>query len=222
MTTIEIGLPTQANMDAAMASVGFTKTEESGSSKYTWESQGLAYVIFSEESSYNYMRFYYEINGGARVTSAALQFVQTSPYKMTYETLANGGIIIGFSVDSSVKYHFAWIAPDSAGDDWVAIAYKATTECNIVDYSLPKAFQITPSSIYQDAQRYSMTPYSDDIQIVQFYNTARFLGNLFVTLLAPSMVAYTAVRASIGNDTYLIWNFQNTATHLGVCYALKL
>ena len=113
MNTINIGLPTLENMDAAMASVGFTKDttlSTASASYYKWESSGEIELCYTDNG-----QVYYYDTARRSITS----LTTSTNAKLCYETLSNGGLAIGWSQDATTPLQCAFVAPSSAGDSWV-------------------------------------------------------------------------------------------------------
>ena len=211
MTTIEIGLPTLENMDAVMQSVGFTverRTKDDREySYYSWDGDfdnGMILEYTLNSGTSYYLRTYDYRNGTSLTQVYQQVFSGNTVYKANYEPLANGGIIMGYSSTSDVVYTYAWIAPKTAGDGWFGIPLISNNyNWYVYDYGDEKQIQFNQNTIYNIT---SIGAYSDDVQIVQAYNGRRFADNLFIALLHPRIDLARAVRATIGEKQFLLWN----------------
>ena len=224
MTTIEIGYPTKANMDAAMESAGFTVTDNNGTSIYSWTggdaNNGMVLEYRDGGSGNWYIDCKYKDAGELKQTVFVLGFGLTTIYKLNIESLARGGIIIGYSSTSDVVYEFAWVAPKTSGDGWFGISgIHNSYNWYFWDYGARKSIRLGSNSIYNDATKGC---YSDDIQMVQVYNGIRFADNLYFTQLAPSLNGRKAIRATIGDNQYLIWNHSFSTGNYAACFALEM
>lgn len=225
MTTIDIGLPTLDNMDAAMQSIGFTvehKTiDDNVYSYYSWNGDfdnGMILEYRLDSGTTYYLRTY-DYRNGTSLTQVYQQVLSgNTVYKANYESLANGGIIMGYSSTSDVVYTYAWIAPKTAGDGWFGIPLISNNyNWYVYDYGDEKQIQFNQNTIYNIT---SIGAYSDDVQIVQAYNGRRFADNLFIALLHPRIDLARAVRATIGEKQFLLWNHYADSPYIVFAFEL--
>lgn len=225
MTTIEIGLPTLENMDAVMQSVGFTvehrTIDDNVYSYYSWNGDfdnGMILEYRLDSSTTYYLRTYDYRNGTSLSQVYQQVFSGNTVYKANYESLANGGIIMGYSSTSDVVYTYAWIAPKTAGDGWFGIPLISNNyNWYVYDYGDEKQIQFNQNTIYNIT---SIGAYSDDVQIVQAYNGRRFADNLFIALLHPRIDLARAVRATIGEKQFLLWNHYADSPYIVFAFEL--
>lgn len=225
MTTVNIGLPTLDNMDAAMESIGFTVERRTISdnefSYYSWTGDfdnGMILVYNYDSGSTYYLHCYHYRNGSSLVQVYSLGFNGNAVYKLNYESLANGGIAMGYSSTSDVVYHFVWVAPKTAGDGWFGIPLVSNNfNWYVYDYGDEKIIKYSTYTIYGDT---SIGAYSDDVQIVQAYNGRRFADNLFIALLHPNIDLGRVVRATIGDKQFLLWNHYATGYYNVLAFEL--
>lgn len=203
MTTINVAEPTRANVDSAMQSIGFTvDVQNETTSLYTWESSGyckIKYVQGTTPSDYNNFLFEQYFTGGA-VTILATNLYWQQALKICYEELANGGIAMGFTNGADTPITFAFVAPKSPADDWAGV------DCylRVADYSrLTQITYANQQSPYDNASS-GITAFSNDVQIIKAYNNQRFMDNVNIVVLGPSMSYGNSVRATIGTTDYLL------------------
>lgn len=203
MNTIDVGTPTLASMDEAMATMGFVKTSASTAttSIYRWgnDSEGKC-LIGLEDTMYLWYSFSNSTQG----------IVDLRAYlKICYEPLARGGIALGFAMNlSDTPIEIAFVAPKSSTDDWVFIPY--SFDYNYVcDYSTDRTLSYSQNSIYG-----SVGAFSNDVQIHKLYNGTRFMDNLYRTALQPQLVWGGNVRATIGTTEYLLFRPVNGTYNL--------
>ena len=225
MTTIDIGLPTLDNMDAAMESAGFTverrTINDTEISFYSWDGDfdnGMILEYNYDSGITYYLRCWHYRNGSQLSQVYNLGFGGNTAYKLNYESLANGGIAMGYSSTSDVVYHFVWVAPKTAGDGWFGIPLVSNNyNWYIYDYGDEKQIQINQNTIYNIS---SIGAYSDDVQIVQVYNGRRFADNLYIALLHPRIDLARVVRATIGDNQFLLWNHYADSPYIVFAFEL--
>ncbi len=205
MISINVTTPTRANMDEAMASIGFDVNVISETvSDYTWDDAGgyakLRFMYDPNPSNNSYV--YYQRWFDGSPTNVRYIFAGASglPMKICYEPLANGGIAIGFTTSSDTPIQIAFAAPKTSADDWVVI----DTVLSTCDYSRLQFLQYDSNSNPYNNSYGGLSPFSNDVQIIKAYNNQRFMENLNLALLAPYMTDGQNVRALIGDKEYLI------------------
>lgn len=203
MTTINVAEPTRANVDSAMQSIGFTvDVQDETTSLYTWESSGYCKIRYAQgtaPSDYNSFFFEQYFGGGATTIINTNLFWQQA-LKICYEELANGGIAMGFTNGADTPITFAFVAPKSPADDWAGV------DCilRVADYSRLTQINYANQQSPYDNSPGGITPFSNDVQIIKAYNNQRFMDNVNIVVLGPSMAYGNSVRATIGNTEYLI------------------
>lgn len=203
MNTINVSVPTRENMDAAMQSIGFTvDVYDEVTSDYTWDNAGgyakLRYVTDPIVGNSNYMYYQEWFSGNPSTIRYIFTGYNTLAFKICYELLPNGGIAIGFTSSAYTPLQIAFIAPKTQEDTWAVI------DCNLslCDYSRLHFIQYGVNNNPYNTS--SISPYSNDIQIIKLYNGQRFLDNVYLALISPDMDGNMNVRATVGDKEYLI------------------
>lgn len=210
MNTINIGLPTLENVESAMAQIGFTKDTAISTATRTywkWDTVGKC-EIFYDGSNY---AFGYRWLG---TDTASLYIDDDKNTKACYEELANGGIYIGWSQNSTTPLHMAFVAPSTAGDTWVFIPY-SVGEYRICDYDTERIIDY-----YRATYPYEgIGAISNDVQIISLYNRVRFMQNVYLTCLQPTLGSYDSVRVVIGTKTFLLVRYGGGGAS---CFAVEI
>ena len=211
MNTINIGLPTLENVESVMETIGFTKDTTLSTQTTTywkWDSVGKAEIYYD---SSNYAFGY---RWGGNNTSAVMIDGGTNT-KVCYENLANGGISIGWSQNATTPLHLSFVAPSTAGDTWVFVPF-SSAYFFVCDYSTDNLLKYyNASGIYND-----IGEVSNDVQIIALYNGVRFMNNIYLTVLQPSLQSNDSVRVAIGTKTYLFIKTGNSTYKS--CFAVEV
>ncbi len=197
MITVDVDGISRSLVDAAMESIGFHVTVQGGgSSSYHWRYDDITYIWI--DFSYGVFNFRQGFVEGEYVDLITTDV--SGSFKICYELLPNNGIAIGFSDSSDTPLLMAWIGPKSANDGWIG----AAANLSIADASRLRQIDFSGAgSPYNDANE-SISPYSNDVQIVKAYNMQRFMDNIHLAILGPNLSIGENVRAVIGDTEYLI------------------
>ena len=206
MITVPIGQPTQANCDTAMATAGFTKiTAESTASAsfYKWEDNAVVKILF--ESSTGVISYVID-------NTAKSMLTLNDSSKLCYEALRGGGIAMGWTDGGGTPLQLIFSAPRTSADDWAFIAYDLNY-VKLYDYSRQDYVELSTNNIYDGLA-------SNDLQIIKIYNGVRFMDNIYRTLLEPTLADNASVRATFGQQNFLLVKLQPTNDRH--CWAVEL
>ncbi len=218
-----IGTPTIENVIAAFEDLGFT-VDNNYVATYDEDTNNKVKFRLSEVSSGVPISVY---NDSGTQIHESITLSNSYNFKMTYEQIGNS-IIFGFSsvTGNGGCIQFAIVEPSSQEDDWAYIMpYVGTGTAGLM--SVIDGKTATYSIYTNTVSSIQFRNGGLGVQIVKHYNGTRFLDNVYVTTISPSIIKQAVsgisdnnfLEATINNDTYLIFNISNDNN--GIKFAIK-
>lgn len=206
MISIEIGAGSVANIVSTLESIGFQADSQDGQKLYwPYDTDNNIYVyVYTNNSN---TRVVLRNSSGTDITGSTLvQYATASSWRIVYEIIGEN-VVFGFLLASTAynKIQFAIIAPKSQNDTWLYTGINNTAQAVYLGN--------TETSITFGEKPLLYTGSANGIQIVKFYNGARFVDNLYITTVCTGIGTSTTagnnnyIEATIDEKVYLIIKF---------------
>ena len=189
MNSLTVNSASVSDILNALEGLGFTIDSNNGTAQWTKDTNNKIKFLVTESSPYTTVKAV-KSDGTTVVGNASYSSIMVTtanPVRIIYETIGDG-IAFGIMTATAMANNIHWIisAPVSQDDEWMYIPLASTLY------------------IYNGS--------ANGIQIVKVYDGSRFMDNVYVTTVAPSIPAVIQangndyIEATIGSDTYLVVN----------------
>ena len=197
MNSLTVNSASVSDILTALEGLGFTIDSNNNTAQWTKDTNSKIKFLVSTSSTNTLIKAVK--SDGTTVVGYASYSVVTiataNACRIIYETIGDG-IVFGIMTATATANNV------SQSDDWMYIPLASTLY--IYNGSTENYIQVTTSAYYNGS--------ANGIQIVKVYDGSRFMDNVYVTTVAPSIPAVIQangndyIEATIGSDTYLVVN----------------
>lgn len=205
MNSISVNSGSVSDILNALEGLGFTIDSNNGTAHWTKDTNNKIKFLVTESSPNTTVKAV-KSDGTTvvgYVSYSVVTIATANACRIIYETIGDG-IVFGIMTATTRANNIHWIisAPVSQDDEWMYIPLAANLY--IYNGATESYINVTTSAYYNGS--------ANGIQIVKVYDGSRFMDNVYVTTVAPSIPAVLQANgndymdATIGSDTYLVVN----------------
>ena len=215
MNNTVIGTASTSNVLQALEGIGFTVDTSNGTARWGNDTNNKLYFKVVETGSNTTIALY---NSANSMIWGSISLTTASTYRMTYDVIGES-VFFGFKNNSYTGNNIqcAIVAPIESEDDWEYCCYQIGTASQATSRFVNGRTELF--KVYSTTQMYNGTPLG--VQVVKAYDDNRFLGNVYLTSVSPSIAQVNMtsnmdnnfVEATIGTSKYLIINMLNSNTY---------
>ena len=205
MNSLTVNSASVSDILNALEDLGFTIDSNNGTAQWTKDTNNKIKFLVTESSPYTTVKAV-KSDGTTVVGNesySSIMVTTANPVRIIYETIGDG-IAFGIMTATAMANNIHWIisAPVSQDDEWMYVPL--ATLIYIYNGATESYINVTTSAHYNGS--------ANGVQIVKVYDGSRFMDNVYVTTVAPSIPAVIQangndyIEATIGSDTYLVVN----------------